>query len=181
MTAQVVSSRQVVYEPDEAEQLPLSTYTFVLSDVGEPRVYPGWQGGPPQTKCRVVAKVDEGEWEGVEASRLMRAVIADDRSHFFKLLKAIDPEAEPAIYEEEIDGVVERFYDPREQLLEYVGRRFTSMAGAQANSKGQLYNNLIGDPAPYIPLEQRRRRQRPTVTATVVEPETSIEEGDDDF
>jgi hypothetical protein len=175
----VSSFRQEVYQPD-IEPLPKGSYILRYKGVDFCRPMKAFQAGEPdEMKCRVVSEVAEGEWEGIEVSRLMRPVIADERSHFHKLLVALDPEATPAIYEEEDPdtGEIGRFYDPPRQLSQYIGKLYTAIAGV--NRAG--YNDVSGDPAPYLPPEQRRRRQRPAVVATVVEPENQIEEGDDDF
>jgi hypothetical protein len=63
-----------------------------------------------------------------------------------------------------------------EQMAPLEGRLDSSLVGPNKNG----YPEVQGDPAPYIAPENRRKRQRPSVVATVVET-PAIEEGEDDF
>jgi hypothetical protein len=178
-------SQRVTRLRPEVECPDLATFTLRYEGVAQCGEYPGFQGQGMRTRCRIASKIHapneddpNHEWDGLDVSRWMSPVLHDERAHGFKLARAIDPsfELEAEEFEDE-EGNIGIDYDFVEQMARYEGKLYTSLVGPNKNG----YPEVQGDPAPYIPPEQRRRRQRPAVVATVVEPENQIEEGDDDF
>lgn len=179
-------SQRVKQIRPEVECPDLATFTLAYKGVAQCGQYPGFQGKGERTRCRLVSTIhapDENdpnnEWHGLEASRWMSPVLHDDRAHAFKLAKALDPNFELDAEEfEDEEGNVGIDYDFVAQMAPLEGRLYTSLVGPNKNG----YPEVQGDPAPYIPPEQRRRRARPGVVATVVNEPPVIEgEAEDDF
>lgn len=67
-------------------------YEVQLVTIGEPRMYPGFNGGPEVEKCRFVfetTKAQEPEYIGKELSMLVNINATGERSWLFKIVKAL--------------------------------------------------------------------------------------------
>ena len=172
-----VSSQRVSRLNPDIESPDLGTFTLAYDGVAQCGEYAGFQGKGMRTRCRVMSRIHapndddpNNEWHDLEVSRWMSPVLHDERSHGYKLAKALDPNFE-LDYDEFTDpetGRIGKDYDFVEVLAAYEGSLYVSLVGPNQNG----YPDVQGDPAPYIAPENRRRRgARPAITATVVEPE----------
>ena len=191
-TTDRVTSHRVNREFTPPESPDLSTFTLKFLGFTRCGKYPGFQGKGMRDRCQVASKIhapdasDENhDWHDLNVSRWMSPCLHDERADLYKLRKAIDPtfefDRDAHMYEEEDeDGKIHIGfdYDAIELMAEVEDGLYVSLVGPNKNG----YPEVQGDPAPFIAPENRRRRQRPSVVATVVEPEPPVEEeGEDDF
>jgi hypothetical protein len=177
-------SQRVTRLRPEVECPDLGQFTLRYEGVAQCGEYPGFQGQGMRTRCRIASKIHapdandpNHDWNDLDVSRWMSPVLHDERAHGYKLAKAIDPGFELNAEEfEDEEGNIGIDYDFVEQMAPLEGRLYSSLVGPNKNG----YPEVQGDPAPYIAPENRRKRQRPSVVATVVET-PAIEEGEDDF